>query len=70
MRPDASAGLFDSTHKDTDADLVFASVETLGQEKYLNAEYFSPEDFDYIVIDDDAIITLTRRSPETKAFAA
>ena len=52
VRPDASAGLFDSTHKDTDADLIFASVETLGQEKYLNAEYFGPEDFDYIVIDE------------------
>lgn len=52
VRPNDSTSLFNGAHKETKADLIFASVETLGQEKYLNGDYFDPEDFDYIVIDE------------------
>lgn len=40
-------GFFDAAKKH-----IFASVSTLGQDKYLNAKYFSPESFDYIVVDE------------------
>lgn len=51
VRPESSIGFFSQEEKNTDADLIFASVQTLGKEKYL-FEYFSPKDFDYIVIDE------------------
>ena len=38
--------------KTTDRSVIFASVATLGQTKYLNASYFSPDYFDYLVIDE------------------
>ena len=50
--------------------MIFASVYTLGRKEYLTEKYFSEDYFDYIVIDDYAIIGLTRESPEIKAFAA
>jgi len=32
--------------------MIFATVQTLGQERYLCDEYFAPDAFDYIVIDE------------------
>lgn len=52
VRPSDSTGFFDSTRRDTGSKLIFASVETLGQPKYLNEKYFRPDAFDYIVIDE------------------
>lgn len=51
VRPGSSTGFFGQREKNTTADLIFASVQTLGKEKYLEG-YFQPEDFDYIVIDE------------------
>ena len=63
-----SYGILSGNRKDTDADYIFATVQTMARDETLRA--FDPHAFDTIIIDDDAIITLTRRSPETKAFAA
>lgn len=52
VRPNDSIGFFDGNHKDVNEDIIFASVNTLGNDKYLNEEYFDPKRFDYIVIDE------------------
>lgn len=45
-------GFFYSKSKETDKAVIFASVSTLGKEEYLQEKYFSPDYFDYIVIDE------------------
>lgn len=45
-------GFFDGKHKDTDKAVIFASVSTLGRASYLCENYFAPDYFDYIVIDE------------------
>lgn len=50
--PWKSTGWFKADVKDTDKDLIFASVQTLSQERYLHPSYFPPDYFDYIVIDE------------------
>ena len=45
-------GFFDGKNKDKDNSVIFASVFTLGREEYLKREYFAPDYFDYIVIDE------------------
>ncbi len=45
-------GFFDGKHKDTDRAVIFASVSTLGRASYLCENYFAPDYFDYIVIDE------------------
>lgn len=45
-------GLFKGYEKNTDSDIVFASIATLGKQNYLNDQYFNRFEFDYIVIDE------------------
>ena len=45
-------GFFQGSVKDTDKSVIFASVSTLGRANYLTKEYFDPEYFDYLVIDE------------------
>ena len=45
-------GFFYGKQKDTDKAVIFASVATLGRNEYLQSNYFEPEYFDYIVIDE------------------
>jgi len=52
VRYDLSTGRFNGTQKDTTEDIIFASVQTLGNKFYLEDSYFSPDDFDYIIIDE------------------
>lgn len=52
VHPTSRMGFFTSSGKDTDADIVFASVFTIGKEEYLNDDYFPPDYFDYIIIDE------------------
>ena len=52
VRPADSSGFFMGQHKDTDKQLIFASVATLGKEKYLSEEYFPRDYFDYMVVDE------------------
>lgn len=50
IRPADSYGFFDGDAKDTTQTMIFASVETLGNEKYLKS--FDSTAFDYIVVDE------------------
>jgi superfamily II DNA or RNA helicase/HKD family nuclease/SOS-response transcriptional repressor LexA len=50
VHPDARVGRYTGARKQTDVDLLFASVQTLGQAQHL--EHFAPDHFDYVVIDE------------------
>ena len=50
VKPEAITGFFTGTRKDTECDILFATVQTLGKKEYLNM--FSPDKFDYIIIDE------------------
>lgn len=52
IRPNATSGFFYADNKEKDKDLIFALVQTLGKEEYLNESYFKKDYFDYIVIDE------------------
>ena len=52
VRKSKDYGFFDGKNKMTNKSVIFASVSTLGQMKYLTEEYFGREYFDYIVIDE------------------
>ena len=43
---------FSGSSKDCECDIVFAQVQTLGKEVYLQPNWFAPDVFDYIVIDE------------------
>lgn len=45
-------GFFYGKQKDTDKSVIFASVATLGRNEYLTEEFFAPDYFDYLVIDE------------------
>ena len=50
IRPEARLGKFDGNNKDIQADVLFASIQTLSNPRHL--ERFTPTEFDYIVIDE------------------
>jgi superfamily II DNA or RNA helicase/diadenosine tetraphosphate (Ap4A) HIT family hydrolase len=50
IRPSATLGKYTGKEKVSDADVVFASVQTLGRRTHLNR--FGPSEFDYIVVDE------------------
>ena len=52
VRKSDDIGFFYNNIKDTDKSMIFALVQTLGKDKYLNDEYFKQDYFDYIVIDE------------------
>ena len=52
VMPNKSLGFFKASNINIDADVIFASVQTLGKENYLNEAYFKTDDFDYIIIDE------------------
>jgi superfamily II DNA or RNA helicase/HKD family nuclease len=52
VRPETSTGYFSGERKDKDCDILFATVQTLGRKEYLNDEYFTRDQFDYIIIDE------------------
>ncbi len=52
VAPGKSKGWFNADAKSTEADIIFASIQTLSQEQYLNPSYFSPDYFDYMVVDE------------------
>ena len=52
VRGSEDYGFFDRKQKCTDKSVIFASVASLGQDKYLTRQYFSEDYFDYIVIDE------------------
>ena len=52
VRPRSSSGFFYGEFKETDKDIIFATIQTLGKENYLNDNYFKKDYFDYIIIDE------------------
>ncbi|MBU3112713.1 DEAD/DEAH box helicase family protein [Clostridium lacusfryxellense] len=52
IKPNIKIGFFSGKNKETNCDVVFATVQTLGQKKYLCEEYFKKDEFDYIIIDE------------------
>ncbi|MBD5559087.1 MAG: DEAD/DEAH box helicase family protein [Clostridia bacterium] len=52
VRPDSRIGFFDGTRKEIAADILCASVATLGADRYLKPDYFAHDHFDYVVIDE------------------
>ena len=52
VRNSEDYGFFDGKQKDTDKSVIFASVATLGRVEYLTEQYFAPDYFDYVVIDE------------------
>lgn len=50
VSPDKTVGIYNGKQKQHDADVIFASVQTLSRKRHL--EIFHPEDFDLIVIDE------------------
>ncbi len=50
IRPLASLGLYSGTEKLPDADILFASIQTLGRINHLRS--FAPDGFDYIIVDE------------------
>jgi superfamily II DNA or RNA helicase/diadenosine tetraphosphate (Ap4A) HIT family hydrolase/HKD family nuclease len=49
-RPKARLGRYNGTRKDYDAEVLFASIQTLG--RITNLRHFAPDQFDYIVVDE------------------
>ena len=52
VRQSDDYGFFYGRQKDTDKSIIFASVATLGRSEYLTEEFFAPDYFDYLVIDE------------------
>ncbi|MER5174032.1 DUF3427 domain-containing protein [Thioclava kandeliae] len=50
VRPDACMGRYTGTEKETEAEILFASIQTLGRVEHLRR--FAPDHFDYIVVDE------------------
>ena len=50
IRPEASLGLYTGTEKLPDADVLFASIQTLGRARHL--ERFAEDAFEYIIVDE------------------
>ncbi|MDE6312081.1 MAG: DEAD/DEAH box helicase family protein [Lachnospiraceae bacterium] len=52
VRKSDDYGFFYGKQKDTDKAVIFASVATLGRNEYLKEDFFAPDYFDYLVIDE------------------
>lgn len=52
IRPQAETGIFNGNEKEKNKDIIFASVQTIGQKQYLKEDYFKPDEFDYIIVDE------------------
>lgn len=52
VRESDDYGFFNGDEKCTTKSVIFASVATLGNDRYLTKEFFSPDYFQYIVIDE------------------
>ncbi|EHJ00366.1 type III restriction protein res subunit [Clostridium sp. DL-VIII] len=52
VRKSEDIGYFYNNIKDKDKSMIFALVQTLGKDEYLNEEYFKRDYFEYIVIDE------------------
>ena len=71
VRHSKDYGFFHGKQKDTDKSVIFASVATLGRSEYLTEDFFAPDYFDYLVIDDvrDIIRTKLEKPSKYKGLA-
>ena len=51
IAPQKEYSFFNGTEKDVSGDVIFASIQTLRKEKYLN-NYFDKDFFEYIIVDE------------------
>ena len=68
IRPEARFGRYDGTEKDGSADILFASIQTLGRAGHLRR--FAPDAFDYIVVDEFHHAAAAQLSRPAGAFHA
>ena len=52
VRGSVEYGFFNGEEKCTDKPVIFASVATLGSNRYLNDNFFAPDAFQYLVVDE------------------
>lgn len=52
VRPAASFGRLGGGKQETEAQVLLANVQTLSQARYLSPEEFTPDHFDYVVVDE------------------
>lgn len=52
VRQSDDYGFFNGKQKDINKAVIFASVATLGRSEYLKKEFFAPDYFDYLIIDE------------------
>jgi superfamily II DNA or RNA helicase/HKD family nuclease len=52
VRPEKSTGFFSGERKEQNCEILFATVQTIGREEYLQSGFFQRDEFDYIVIDE------------------
>ncbi len=52
VRESEDFGFFNGEEKVTNRSVIFASVATLGRREYLCEDYFAPDYFDYLVVDE------------------
>lgn len=52
IRGTCECGFFNGDEKCKDKPVIFASVATLGNSRYLNDKYFAPDYFQYLIIDE------------------
>lgn len=52
IRPNDKTGIFNGIEKNKNCDILFASVQTIGQKQYLDEKYFEKDEFDYIIMDE------------------
>jgi superfamily II DNA or RNA helicase/HKD family nuclease/diadenosine tetraphosphate (Ap4A) HIT family hydrolase len=50
IRPQATLGFYNGSEKTPDADVLFASIQTLGRAEHLHR--FDPRHFDYVIVDE------------------
>jgi superfamily II DNA or RNA helicase/diadenosine tetraphosphate (Ap4A) HIT family hydrolase len=50
IRPNATLGFYNGSEKTPDADVLFASIQTLGRREHLHR--FDPRHYDYVVVDE------------------
>ena len=51
-RNERTYGYFNGLEKDSEKDIVFASISTLSRDEYLSDSWFKKDSFDYIVVDE------------------
>ena len=66
VRDSDDYGFFNGDSKCTGKSVIFASVATLGRVEYLNENYFAPDYFTYVVIDDERVIIRTKLEKPSK----